>query len=206
MKMFPSVSQATSVGWRNWPSIAGRGGVTRVQGAASSDASFLRPKNHVHVILRVEAHDHVRSLVDRPDPDIVVLVDAHCVRIRPGIEVLADFPEILAVRAEFQQLSRARPVGRSCGVGAREYEDMSFGVDGDPRAFAELEIRRELEEVGSRVKGNLRNRRLSPEGPSSRNDPMQYGFMRRSPEDVRFSVEIRDGSPGNIIYFQATRA
>src|SRR5215468_11803014 len=167
MKMFPSVSQATSVGWRNWPSIAGRGGVTRVQGAASSDASFLRPKNHVHVILRVEAHDHVRSLVDRPDPDIVVLVDAHCVRIRPGIEVLADFPEILAVRAEFQQLSRARPVGGSCGVGAREYEVMSFGVDGDPRAFAELEIRRELEEVGESNQRQSPEPATEPRGPPS---------------------------------------
>ena len=43
MKMLPCASQATSVGWRNMPSTCGRGGVTRVQGTASSDASFLRP-------------------------------------------------------------------------------------------------------------------------------------------------------------------
>src|SRR2546426_5382355 len=44
MKMLPCVSQVTSVGCLNWPSTAGRGGLTRVQASApSSDASFLRP-------------------------------------------------------------------------------------------------------------------------------------------------------------------
>src|SRR6185295_13991452 len=45
--MLPSVSQATSVGWRNWPLTGGRGGVTRVHGSASSDASFFRPNTIV---------------------------------------------------------------------------------------------------------------------------------------------------------------
>src|SRR5262245_41864156 len=44
MKMLPCLSQVTSVGWRKFPSTWGRGGVTRVQCSASSDASFLRPK------------------------------------------------------------------------------------------------------------------------------------------------------------------
>src|SRR5213083_1453722 len=43
MYAFPCGSQVTSVGWRKLPSTCGRGGVTRVQGTASSDASFLRP-------------------------------------------------------------------------------------------------------------------------------------------------------------------
>src|SRR5215471_17127894 len=43
MKMSPCVPQVTSVGWRNWPFSAARGGLVRVQGTASSDASFLRP-------------------------------------------------------------------------------------------------------------------------------------------------------------------
>src|SRR5215813_2177705 len=47
MKMLPCVSHVTSVGWRNCPSTAGRGGFTRVHGAASSDASFLRPNTMV---------------------------------------------------------------------------------------------------------------------------------------------------------------
>src|SRR5579864_3265211 len=45
--MLPSASHATSVGWRNCPGTGGRGGLTRVHGAASSDASFLRPKTMV---------------------------------------------------------------------------------------------------------------------------------------------------------------
>src|SRR5215831_4960989 len=43
IKMLPCVSHVTSVGCRNWPSTGGRGGLTRVHGPASSDASFLRP-------------------------------------------------------------------------------------------------------------------------------------------------------------------
>src|SRR5207249_11265847 len=43
MKMLPCVSQVTSVGCLNWPSTGGRGGLTRVHGPASSEASFLRP-------------------------------------------------------------------------------------------------------------------------------------------------------------------
>src|SRR5260370_13699181 len=44
MKMLPWVSHVTSVGCRNWPFTAGRGGFTRFHGSApSSDASFLRP-------------------------------------------------------------------------------------------------------------------------------------------------------------------
>src|SRR5215469_6588982 len=47
MKMLPSGSQVTSVGCRNCPSIAGRGGFTRVQAPPSSEASFLRPNTIV---------------------------------------------------------------------------------------------------------------------------------------------------------------
>src|SRR2546425_1717212 len=43
IKMLPCVSQVTSVGCLNWPSTGGRGGVTRVHGPPSSDASFFRP-------------------------------------------------------------------------------------------------------------------------------------------------------------------
>src|SRR5262245_12861817 len=45
--MLPSVSHATSVGWRNCPLTGGRGGVTRVQCSVSSDASFFRPNTIV---------------------------------------------------------------------------------------------------------------------------------------------------------------
>src|ERR1043165_5782487 len=45
--MLPSASHATSVGWRYWPLIGGRGGLTRSHGSAFSDASFLRPNTIV---------------------------------------------------------------------------------------------------------------------------------------------------------------
>src|SRR5439155_12745674 len=42
--MLPCGSQVTSVGWRNWPSTGGRGGVTRFHASApSSDDSFFLP-------------------------------------------------------------------------------------------------------------------------------------------------------------------
>ena len=40
--MFPCESHATSVGWRNKPSMGGKGGVTCSQGLASSSADSLR--------------------------------------------------------------------------------------------------------------------------------------------------------------------
>src|SRR5213592_351382 len=43
IKMLPCGSHVTSVGCLNCPITGGRGGVTRVHGPASSDASFLRP-------------------------------------------------------------------------------------------------------------------------------------------------------------------
>src|SRR5262245_66349884 len=45
--MLPWESQATSVGWRNRPSIGGSGGFTCSQGLVSSSADSLRrPKTH----------------------------------------------------------------------------------------------------------------------------------------------------------------
>src|SRR6266849_2512770 len=48
MKMLPWGSQVTSVGWRNWPSVAGSGGLGCFHASApSSEASFLRPNTIV---------------------------------------------------------------------------------------------------------------------------------------------------------------
>src|SRR5436190_22461908 len=57
---------------------------------------FLFAPEHPHdAALRVEPDDHVRALVD--SPDIVVPIDAHAVRLRPGVETLADLPHEVAV-------------------------------------------------------------------------------------------------------------
>src|SRR5215472_3504180 len=47
---------------------------------------LLAAGHHRHAALGVEANDHVRPLVD--GPDVVVLVDAHRVGIRPGVRFL----------------------------------------------------------------------------------------------------------------------
>ena len=62
---------------------------------------FLLAAEHPHdAALRVEPDDHVRALVD--GPDIVVPIDAHAVRLRPGIETFADLPHEVAVLIEFE--------------------------------------------------------------------------------------------------------
>ena len=100
---------------------------------------FLLASEHHHdVALGIELDHHVGALVG--DPDVVVLVDAHGVRERPGVEVVADLANIFAVRAEFQKLRGAGRVGRSGGVAARENEDVSLGIDGHAGDFAEIQI------------------------------------------------------------------
>jgi hypothetical protein len=69
---------------------------------------FLLPPEHPHdAALRVEANDHVRAFVD--GPDVVVPIDAHAVRLRPGIETLADLAYEIAVLIEFEELGRGAP-------------------------------------------------------------------------------------------------
>ena len=73
-----------------------------------------RPKTIDDAAGRVELDDHVRALVD--GPDVVVAIDAHRVRERPGVEALADLAHELAVRAELEQLRGRRRVGRPAGA------------------------------------------------------------------------------------------
>ena len=96
----------------SWPSIGGSGGFGCFSGSvSSSDASCLRPNTIVTRPCGIELDDHVRALVG--DPDVVVLVDAHGVRERPGVEVLADLAHELAVCVELEQLRGGRAIGRA---------------------------------------------------------------------------------------------
>ncbi len=109
---------------------------------------------------RIELDDHVGALVD--GPDVVVLVDAHAVRERPGVEALADFPQELALGTELEQLRRGGRIGRTAGaVRSREHEDVALGIHGHARDLAEIHPGRKLEEVRNRIEGNFRNALLS---------------------------------------------
>jgi len=48
----------------------------------------------------VEAHDHVRTFVDRPD--LVVAIDAHAVRLGPRVQALTDLADEFAVLIELE--------------------------------------------------------------------------------------------------------
>ena len=72
---------------------------------------LLAAEHHGHAARWIELDDHVRAFVDHPD--IVVLVDAHRMRERPGIKILADLTDELAVGSELEQLRGGCGVGRA---------------------------------------------------------------------------------------------
>ena len=98
----------------------------------------------------VEANDHVRALVD--GPDVVVPVDADSVGERPPVEVLPNLTHELAARRELQELRRDRAEGRP-GSTARpgEHENPSLRVDRNAGDFTEVDVVRQLQEVGHRL-------------------------------------------------------
>src|SRR5215813_1327772 len=121
---------------------------------------FLLPsEDHRDASVGRELHDHVGSLVD--DPDVVVAVYAHGMRVREGVEVLPDFAHEVAVSIEFQELRRGSAERRSGRAAAREDEDVMLRVDGDARHLAEVDVRRQLEELGIGIEGNVRSGLLS---------------------------------------------
>ena len=71
-----------------------------------------------------ELHDHVRAFVGRPD--VVVAVDAHGVREREAVQVLADLADERSVGSELEQLRRRLRRARVLRVaGATEDEEVS---------------------------------------------------------------------------------
>ena len=131
--MLPSESQATSVGWRNWPSSARQRRLRTLQRSGVLVGRFLlAAEHHDDAALGIELDHHVRALVD--DPDVVLLVDAHGVGERPGVQVLADLADELACRVELQQLRRGRGVGGPAGVAARNTKMWPFELTATPDA------------------------------------------------------------------------
>ena len=105
------------------------------------------PAEHHHdAALGVELDDHVRPLVH--DPDVVVLVDADRVRELEAVEALADLADEVAVLVELEQARVAA---------ARVDEDVALRIGGDADALAEIQVRRQLEEVRHRRERDLGN-------------------------------------------------
>jgi hypothetical protein len=79
-----------------------------------------------------------------------VAVDLEHVRERPGIEIVADLAQKLAVGVELQELRRGSGIGRPGGVASGQYEDMALGVHRDPTDFAQIHVVGKLQRIGHR--------------------------------------------------------
>ena len=142
--MLPCASQVTSVGRPNWYFSGGAGGSVLSNGPGDR----LRPpaEHHHDAPFGVELDDHVRPLVDHPD--VVLRVDADRVRELQAVQALADLAHEGAVLVELEQPRVAA---------ARVHEHVSLRVGGDADAFAEIQVGRQLEEVGHRRVRDDRN-------------------------------------------------
>ncbi len=109
----------------------------------------LAPEHHLHAAGGVHLDDHVRALVG--GPDVVFLVDAHRVRERPGVEVLADLADEAAVAIELEDLRGGGAEGVGDGAAARIDVDVALGVHRDARGLAQMHVRRQLDEIRNRV-------------------------------------------------------
>ena len=118
----------------------GRVGVSRAR-------DRLRPaaEHHHHAPGGVELDDHVRPLIDHPD--VVLSIDADLVGELDPVETDAPLFDEVAVRIELEEPRIAAAV---------IHKDVPFRVGRDADALAQIQIRRELEEIRH---GGVRNDR-----------------------------------------------
>ena len=138
---------------------------------------LLAAEHHDDAALGIELDHHVRALVGHPD--IVLGIDLDGVAERPGVEVLADFADELALGVEFQQLRRRRRIGRPAGVAARQHENMALGIDRDAGYFAEIHVGRQPQRIGDGVEGDDGHilLRQTPAIPPATASPTSQCFM-----------------------------
>ena len=137
--MLPWASHVTSVGRPNryfWFSTGPPGVLVWT---APATGSGRRPSTITTRPCGVELDHHVRPLVD--DPDVVLRIDAHLVRELDAVETDAPLLHEVAVRVELEQPGVAAAV---------VHEHVSLRVRRDADAFAEVEVRRKLEEIRHR--------------------------------------------------------
>jgi hypothetical protein len=108
--------------------------------------------------LRIELDDHVGAFVG--DPDVVFFIDANGMGEGPSVETVTDFAEEFSFGREFEEVGGGGSVGWAGGVAAGEYEDVTFGVDGDADGFAEVKVGGQLEEVGDGAVADFGDLRL----------------------------------------------
>jgi hypothetical protein len=113
----------------------------------------LAAEHHLDAAGGVHLDDHVRALVGRPD--VVLLVDAHSVSERPGVEILADLADEAAVTIELENLRRCGAEGVGYSAATRIDVDVALGVHRDARCLAQVHVRRQLDEVRNRLEVEL---------------------------------------------------
>ena len=90
---------------------------------------------------------------------MINFVGANGVGVGPGVEILADLAQKTPVGCEFQQLRGGGSVGGSGGAAAGEDENVPFRIDRNPRHFAQIDVRRQPDEVGNGLIGDFGHRR-----------------------------------------------
>ena len=95
---------------------------------------------------------------------------------------MTDLAEVLAVRTELEYLRCRRTVRRSCNIAAIEHKDVSFRVDRNSGGFAEMQVRRKLEEVRHGVErylwhGLLSKQHRTPHQEQGNDDAFHFGLL-----------------------------
>ena len=124
----------------------------------------LAAEDHLDPPVRVELDHLRRHLID--DPDVVLRIDAHLLRLQEPVDALADLAHELAGAIELEQpraavrrRSRDPAVVIDRRAGPRVDEDVALRVRGHAGRFAQVDVRRERERRG-RVVRDLREVQL----------------------------------------------
>ena len=122
----------------------------------------LAAENHLHAPVRIELDHLRRHLID--DPDVVLRIDAHLLRLQETVRALADLADELAGPIELEQPRSAVRHGargaerhrRVAGPGVEE--DVALGVGGDAGRFTHVDVVGETSADRRRIERHLGNR------------------------------------------------
>jgi len=152
---------------------------------------LLAAENHDDAAFGIELDDHVGTFVG--DPDVVVFVDFDGVGEGPGVQVVADFAEKFSVRSEFEELRRSGGVGGARSVTAREHEDVALGIDGSAGGFAEIDVRREFQDVRDGMEADLWRLLSEKRNSYEKEQNKNRAFHVRQPREFKSSSRIIRG-------------